>query len=240
MSQSQSTLKPFGTFPTLVIFGVASGLLGLAIGPIRTWLLERWNFEPVIGWFLAGGFGVFVPLLLFALVALTLEGRAGPQILQDRLRFRPMNKGDLAWTIGGFISIGVMTGSVLLLARLAGHPLEPSPAFMEMEPIGGDRLWILAAWIPFFLLNILAEEVLWRGVILPRQEISFGAGAWIANGLGWLLFHLSFGVDMMLMLMPVILILPFVVQRRGNSWIGVILHSSLNGIGFLGLALGLA
>lgn len=239
MSKSLFKLQPFGMLPTFLVFGVASGLLSLAIGPIRGWLVDSWNVRPVVGWFIAGGFCVFVPLLLFAAALLSLERHKHRRIWHDRLRFRRMTKADVVWTIGGLISIGGSTGSVLILARVTGFPLDLSPDFMEMEQIGEDRLWILAAWIPFFFLNISAEEILWRGVILPRQEISFGAHAWIVNGLGWLAFHLSFGMDMILMLMPTILILPYVVQRRGNCWIGVILHAFLNALGFLGLALGL-
>jgi membrane protease YdiL (CAAX protease family) len=110
---------------------------------------------------------------------------------------------------------------------------------MHLDPLGPDRLYILAVWLPFWLLNIFGEEILWRGVVLPRQELAFGQWAWMINGLGWMAFHLAFGPALMILLAPIILILPYIVQRRGNSWVGVILHAGLNGPGFLAVALGL-
>ena len=39
------------------------------------------------------------------------------------------------------------------------------------------------------VLNIGGEELWWRGIILPRQELAFGKWAWLVNGLLWDLFH---------------------------------------------------
>src|SRR5215510_4699098 len=44
-----------------------------------------------------------------------------------------------------------------------------------------SRYWILGAWLPFFVLNIVGEEFTWRGVALPRQEAAFG-GSGLAGG----------------------------------------------------------
>ena len=109
---------------------------------------------------------------------------------------------------------------------------------MAFEPLRPGRYWILAAWLPFFVLNIGGEEFLWRGVVLPRQEVAVGAKAWLVNGTGWLLFHLPFGPAIVLLLAPTTYILPYVVQRRRNSWIGVVIHAGLNGPGFLAIAFG--
>jgi hypothetical protein len=32
------------------------------------------------------------------------------------------------------------------------------------------------------VLNIVGEEFVWRGVVLPRQEVAFGGRAWLVNG----------------------------------------------------------
>ena len=113
------------------------------------------------------------------------------------------------------------------------------PWFMAVAPLTADRYWILAIWLPFWGLNILAEEVVWRGVVLPRQGIAFGKWAWLVNGAGWLLFHAASPWEVMLTLVPTTLILPYVVQRLGNTTAGVIIHAGLNGPGFLALAFGL-
>lgn len=98
-----------------------------------------------------------------------------------------------------------------------GHPssallwgeVDLHPAFMAMDPIDSGRYWILAAWLPFWALNIIGEEFLWRSVVLPRQEVAFGHWAWLANGVGWLIFHLSFGATILLTLWPIVLVRRF-------------------------------
>ena len=232
--------EPFGIFPTIFTFGAAAALLGLVTGPFHRHLMAATSFEPVVGWFLLGGVGVFVPLLLLALYMLSSERNLRGSAWRDRLRFRPFHRGDLAWIAGGLVAVVGATGLIMMATRLAGYPLDLHPSFMRLEPLGPDRFWIVALWLPFWLLNIFAEEILWRGVILPRQEAAFGDLAWLANGLGWFVFHLAFGPDLMLALAPIILVLPYIVQRRRNSWIGVVLHAALNGPGFLAVAFGLA
>lgn len=56
----------------------------------------------------------------------------------------------------------------------------------------------------------------------------------------WLLFHAAFPWQVLLMLMPIAMILPWVVQRRHNTWIGLVVHAGFGATGFLGLAFGLA
>ena len=85
----------------------------------------------------------------------------------------------------------------------------------------------------------MGEEILWRGVILPRQEAKFGQWAWLLNGLGWALFHTAFGWQIGLTLLPILLILPYIVKMSQNAWIGVIIHAGINGPGFKAVAFGL-
>ena len=110
---------------------------------------------------------------------------------------------------------------------------------MAFEPLTSGRYWILAAWLPFFVLNIVGEEFLWRGVVLPRQEVAFGGKAWLVNGTLWLLFHAAFPWQVLLILVPITLIVPNIAQRRRNSWPGVVIHAGFGGMGFLALAFGL-
>jgi Type II CAAX prenyl endopeptidase Rce1-like len=56
------------------------------------------------------------------------------------------------------------------------HQYEPQTFILRQNPCAD-------------LLNILGEEFLWRGVVLPRQEVAFGRRAWVVNGILWLLFQ---------------------------------------------------
>jgi membrane protease YdiL (CAAX protease family) len=192
-------------------------------------------------WFLAASAVLFGPLLLTAILLLYGErrtGRSGPW--RTRLWLQPMNGGDWLWAAAGFATVAVLTGGIgtALMAFADGSKFHPS--FMAFEPLGPGRYWILGAWLPFFVLNILGEEFLWRGVVLPRQEVAFGRRAWVVNGILWLLFHVTFPWQVLVTLVPITLILPYIVQRRRNIWAGVIIHAGFGGTGFLALACGLA
>jgi hypothetical protein len=47
------------------------------------------------------------------------------------------------------------------------------------------------------------------------------------------------GWQLILILIPIFFIQPYLVQKRKNTWIGVIIHAGLNGLGFLSVAFGL-
>jgi len=231
---------PLGLGGTCLLFGSA-GLLLFAIthGAIPA-LAARTNIEPIVLWFLSAGCGLFGPLLAVGVIMLRREKvRWGAQLWRERLRFRAMNAGDWLAAIVGLAIIAVLAGTSVTLLRSQFGEDATQPSFLRFAPVTTGRYWILAAWLPFWLVNILGEEFLWRGVVLPRQEVAFGRAAWLVNGLGWLAFHLSFGPLLLITLAPTTLVLPYLVQRRGNSWIGVVIHAGLNGPAFVAIAFGL-
>jgi len=87
-------------------------------------------------------------------------------------------------------------------------------------PVKGN-LWIPFGMFAFSLCNVLGEEFWWRGYVLPRQELSFGKWTWLIHGLLWSGFHLFMPWDA-IRLLPGSLALPFVAQRRKNTWPGII------------------
>jgi membrane protease YdiL (CAAX protease family) len=230
----------WGWLASLAVFGAGGLLLFVATRVVIPWLAARTEVEPIVLWFLVGGLGVFAPLVGFAAYLLRREGWWGrPGLWTERLRFRRMDAADWGWSLGALIAVGVGYGAVAAAgAALLGRPLAAEPPFMVLEPLGPGRLWILAAWLPFWVLNILGEELLWRGVLLPRQEAALGRWAWVANATGWLLFHLAFGGELVVLLVPILVVLPWVAQRRRSTWVAVAVHAGLNGPGFLAVAFG--
>ncbi|HEX5106664.1 MAG TPA: CPBP family intramembrane glutamic endopeptidase [Pirellulaceae bacterium] len=234
-------IPPLGVIGTLLVFGGGAILLFAATHGLIPLLASRTAAEPVLLWFIAGGLGTLVPLVVVGIVILRGETSRPLVVLwRDRLRFRRMNAGDWLWSFTALLLVGLFAAGMLAALRLAWPGIQLHPPFLKMDPLTPGRYWILAAWLPFFVLNILGEEFLWRGVVLPRQEAAFGKWTWLANGGGWLLFHLAFGPTILATLFPIVFILPFVVQRRKNSWIGVVIHGGLNGPGFLAVAFGFA
>ena len=233
-------LPPLGLASSTGLFGAGAFFLVLATRLVIPALVSATGAEPVVAWFVAASVCVFAPLLFLGAWLLHREGSlAKPGLWGGRLRFRPTGAHHWLWSLGGLAAVSLSSaGIVTLLGRLPGE-LSLHPWFMAVEPLTPGRYWILAVWLPFWGLNILAEEVVWRGVVLPRQEMAFGKWAWLVNGTGWLLFHAAFPWQVVVTLVPITLILPFVVQRLGNTWAGVIIHAGLNGPGFLALAFGL-
>jgi membrane protease YdiL (CAAX protease family) len=233
-------VPPLGLGGSATLFG-AGALLFLTTRVAVPALVSGIRAETVVIWFLAASTVLFGPLLLMAVLLLYRERRAGRLgSLAARLWLRPMNGGDWLWAVGGLAAIGVLTGGIgsALLMLQDGNNLHPS--FMAFEPLGPGRYWILSAWLPFFVLNIVGEEFVWRGVTLPRQEVAFGGRAWLVNGILWLLFHAAFPWEVLLTLVPITLLLPYVVQRRRSTWAGIVIHAGFGAIGFLALAFGLA
>ena len=232
-----------GWIQTLLIFGGAGVLLYVGTHGLIPWLSHATGLETVVCWFLVGGLGVFLPLIVLGWVLLRSEARLAGRVSvlwTERLRLRRMNRGDWLWVMGALGVIGVLSFGIQAALALLPGGVGLQPSFMRVEPLSPGRYWVLLAWIPFWLLNILGEEFLWRGVVLPRQQSALEGNAWVANAAGWLLFHAAFGWQIILVLLPIVVVLPFVVQRRGNSWVGVFIHAGLNGPGFLAVAFGLA
>lgn len=202
-------------------------------------LAEVTGQETLLLWFLFGGLGVFLPLVLVAASILRAENYAfNAATWTRRLRFRRLTRADVGWAIVGLVASGALCGVIMRGIGIVTGGFSHTPVFMSFEPLTPGRYWLLAAWFPYWILNILGEEILWRGVMLPRQEVAFGRCAWAVHGAGWGLFHVAFGWQLLLTLVPIFFVQSYLVQRTRNSWVGVIIHGGLNGPSFVAIALG--
>ena len=68
--------------------------------------------------------------------------------------------------------------------------IDASVAWMGPDA-AGNWLWGVMI-VAIFFLNIVGEELLWRGVLWPRQELVHGERTWLVHGFMWYLFHLPF------------------------------------------------
>ncbi|MDP6612051.1 MAG: CPBP family intramembrane metalloprotease [Candidatus Marinimicrobia bacterium] len=178
--------------------------------------------------------------------------------LRDRFRLNRMERKGWLWTIGLFLFMLITAGllSVLLLSIIPGLVekgvltiSDSTPSFIDpripqglesmKNQMGAEAVgnWSLLV-ITFFslILNILGEEFLWRGYVLPRQELTYGKRTWMVHGVLWTLLH-AFKWWQMLALLPGALALSFVAQRFQNTWPGIIAHFVTNGIGMIGVLL---
>lgn len=232
-------VPPLGIAGSAALFGLGALLLWAATRVVIPALVSTSGAEPVVIWFFAASTVVFGPLLLIAALLLYGERRSIERgSWSVRLRLQAMNTGDWIWSLGGLAAVGALTSCIAAALAMLGEA-HVQPSFMTVEPLTSGRYWILAAWLPFFALNIVGEEFMWRAVVLPRQEAAVGEGAWLLNGTSWLLFHAAFPWQVLMMLVPITLILPKISQRRRSTWPGIVIHAGFGGVGFLALAFGL-
>lgn len=180
-----------------------------------------------------------------ALVAYQREGNPSTwEALKNRFRLVKMNKGDWLWVLGLIILVLVtyfglgFTGgwvkSVPIFAPREAWPPEfgpdgtnnLSPGIFMGSPLKGEWPLVLTYIVGWFF-NVVGEEFWFRGYILPRQELAFGKAAWLVNGLMFTFNHL-WQPWILIAILPTSLLLACVVQRRRNTWIGIIQHGLVN------------
>ena len=236
--QQQAVPDRIGVGLSLVLFGVPALLLWLATTQLLPVLVAR-GWEPLSAWFASGAL-VLTPLLAAALLGawMALPAPSAPAVL-EHLRVRHLSGEE--WRLAGLVLLFTFAAVAgLQLFNASVWPgLPPHPSFMAVRPLEIDQYYIFALWLPFFALNIVGEECWWRGFILPRQEPVFGRGTWLVQGLLHGLFHFSFGFGVLFLLLPVVLAIPWAVQRTRNTSVGIVIHAGINGPAFLVVTLGL-
>jgi membrane protease YdiL (CAAX protease family) len=104
--------------------------------------------------------------------------------------------------------------------------------------------WFLGLYVfQAIFNNILGEEFLFRGVLLPKMEGVFGRWNWAANGVLFGFYHIHQPWGMVGSVISGALLYALPSWRFRSSWMGIIVHSA-QGVYFsfliLGVVLGLA
>jgi membrane protease YdiL (CAAX protease family) len=223
---------------SIVLFGLPALLLWATTDLLIPPLVQgRW--APQTAWFLAGSL-VFVPLLVAALAG-AWAALPAPSLatILDHLRVRRMTLAD--WRLTGYVFffIGGATAALYFANASVWPRLPPHPPFLTASALEPAQYYVLLFWLPFFGVNIIGEELWWRGFIQPRQEPVFGPFTWIIQGVLHAGFHFSFGTGLILVLLPTVFAIPWAVQRSRNTSVGIALHGAINGHAFLAINLGL-
>ena len=124
---------------------------------------------------------------------------------------------------------------VVLLALLQEVPAIPGPSVRDLADfLGSDRgeAFFSGAWgwfavvVVFVIFNtVLGEELLFRGLLLPRMQAVFGKGDWVANGVLFTLYHLHVPWVMPETLVEGIFLEAYPSRRLQSAWMGIIVHS---------------
>lgn len=240
-------VKPISLWQSILFFGIPGLLLylGLVYGiPI----LKSYGFPdiflfPFFLWL------PLIPLLPASLALFRREQKYQPDLtLKERFRLKKITKKDWLWVVGGILFVLIFDfvimepvskwmASIPLFSApdhfpILFHPLKeitfPLTSFLGV-PLYGNWLFLIVM-IVLHTIALIAEEFMWRGYLLPRQEKRHGKYAWLVNGLLWgYLLHFFMKWNFISFL-PGMLITPFIAQRRKNTWVSLMIHGIPNTI----------
>ena len=241
-------LKPMPLWLSLAFFGIP-GALGYWNAYAGIPLLVRCGVPLMVAFpILLSGMGVV--LLGVALIAYRLEGNEWSwPVFKDRFRLRRFTRRELLWAAGVLVlcvlSDAILEGAGKWLASIPAFappayfppPFNPlvQVTFPVIEFLGAPfkgNWFIFWLWVPLSLVSMMGEEFLWRGYILPRQELVYGQWAWALNGLLWgYLFHAGMKWQF-LGIWPSMLLTAWIAQRQKNTLASALVHIGGNAILF--------
>lgn len=246
--QSHPSIQPLPLALSILYFAVPALLLVLGFYVLMP-ALERRGLLPYYAY--AIGLGLpMLGMLIASLIAYRLEGNPWTwSAFTARFRYLPLTGKDWLLTIAIFaaemliyMAISRITAAVIASGKV---PLPANlPAFINPRTVfaqdaldtamGGLRGNWLALILNFLLLivNVVGEELWWRGYIFPRQELALGQWVWVAHGLLWAVFHIYKYWDVG-NLVPLSLGLSLAVYLTRKSTPGLLIHFITNGVGLI-------
>ncbi len=110
----------------------------------------------------------------------------------------------------------------------------PSPRdFAEFLATDSGEEFFRGAWGWFAVVvlltifnTVIGEELLFRGILLPRMRGVFGRGDWVANGALFGLYHLHQPWVIPSAVVSGIFLFAYPARRWQSAWLGIIVHSA--------------
>jgi membrane protease YdiL (CAAX protease family) len=237
---SESQSKQYSLAKILGIWAAAALPMGLILFVFMPFLIPRVDLNPGL---------LFLSLITLAqvwlgvlsyivlrreVVPFTWEGlkeRLWLNTPRDPRTGRPSKKLFL-WTIPviAFLllwdELGVLEG--LNEAWVNAFPFFAPPDYGQIQNLAGPaegQWWLLGVLVVLILFNyLLGEELIFRGVLLPKMNGAFGRWDWIANGVLFSAYHLH-----LIWTLPSQIIVrdwayPWAVKRYKSYWMSVIIH----------------
>ena len=92
--------------------------------------------------------------------------------------------------------------------------------------MSGNWGWYALILVFFVFNTVLGEELLFRGLLLPRMNRVFGRGDWAANGVLFAAYHLHVPWMMPATLLFDTFAIAYPSKRYQSAWIGIAVHSA--------------
>ena len=211
---------------------VPMSLLGWVVAP---WLGDRLGGREPLGGALLICFNVgliWIVALTFIMVRREQGSLAWPRV-RDALWLRPPQDPKKR-RVGGKVWWWVVPFSLLAVA-LEALPINFKGPLPRDFPtfIGEHRAehFFHGAWgwfalaVLVALLAPLAEELFFRGLMLPRMRAVFGRGDWVANGAIFTAYHLHEPWVMPTTLLTGVFTQAYPAKRFQSIWISIVTHT---------------
>jgi membrane protease YdiL (CAAX protease family) len=134
--------------------------------------------------------------------------------------------GGRVWLI--LIPLIVAFGAEELIS-LSGPAGRDMGLFLESDAgqrfLSGNWAWFGVIAVQLVFVSVLGEELLFRGLLLPRMNGAFGRGDWVANGVLFAVYHLHIPWAIPTAFLDT-LILSYPTKRYRSAWIGIAVHSA--------------
>lgn len=222
-------ISPLVSWGAALFLGLVVGVLLIVVGPqlqARYWLSPTHCLVAV-------AIPFFIFQITLALVLYRREGRKFDwQSMAERFRFRQIRGAHWVYlAIGMTISIGTYTALMFTEGLLMSYfPDWWASAYDESVVVDHSGDYFLLALLTIaVILNVVGEELFWRGYLLPRQELQHGTNTWWIHGLQFWFFHL-FRPWQILMLLPGMLIYGWLATKTRSFLPGLIMHGCTNSL----------
>lgn len=237
---SKNNIKPISIWFTLILFGIPG--LVLYYGTFYGAPLLISKGVPQIISIMSFTWVTTILLIPLSLILYKHEGNEmSLRAFKNRFRLNPIPGKLWFLVIGALIvclisdlsldGIGRWLGRIHFFAPPDYLPVPFNPfleinlPFKEFLGVQLKGNWgILFVFVPLHITAMLGEELMWRGYILPRQEVKFGKWAWLINGLFWAyILHACLKWQFIGML-PSMLLTPWIAQKCRSTWASAFVH----------------
>ena len=228
-------VKQYSLGQVLGVWAAATVPMAVLAWIIAPWLSDRLNGEEPLTQALL----ICLTLGLvwqFALVMILMRRELGTlewSRVRDALWLRPprdQNSGRVGGKVWWWAVLFSFLGLVWALV-----PQVPGPSTRDFADfLGSDRgeAFFQGAWgwfaviVVFVVFNtVIGEELLFRGVLLPRMNGVFGRRDWVANGVLFAVYHLHQPWSVPGSLVEGIFLEAYPSRRFQSAWMGIIVHS---------------
>jgi len=219
-----------GILGTWAMAALPMAALAWIVGP---WLAHRLDGPTALprALILALTAGLIWQFLLVVVLVYREQRTLRWRVVQDVLwlhaprRARTGRRGGRAWLIA--IPLVIALAAEELLPTLPTPATRDMGLFLESHAgqtfLSGNWGWFGIIILLQIFNTVLGEELLFRGLLLPRMQGTFGRWDWAANGVLFALYHLH--VPWVIPQTFVDTVVPYAVKRSHSALVGIAVHS---------------